>query len=149
MCRHSEANGSISATSLRRRLQQFIAYPKRAAFTTCIRVAQFSRKLEAGRRQYETGKVYSLEYTEVPKVFLTPHHGRWRQQVSSLVTTVQRNCGLRSLLLERNNKGNIGIQGHCCEPTITSVATVCSKNGSASHCCNSVFQQWPRVIPVA
>jgi hypothetical protein len=24
--------------------------------------------------------VYSLEYTEIPKVFFTPHHGRWRQQ---------------------------------------------------------------------
>jgi hypothetical protein len=24
------------------------------------------------------GKVYSLEYTEVPKVFSTLRHGRWR-----------------------------------------------------------------------
>jgi hypothetical protein len=26
--------------------------------------------------------VYCLEYTEIPKVFFTPHHGRWHQQVA-------------------------------------------------------------------
>jgi hypothetical protein len=38
-----------------------------------------------------------------------------------------RNCGLRSFILKRNNKGNSDTQGHCCEPTVTSfhIVTLC------------------------
>jgi hypothetical protein len=35
---------------------------------------------------YKSGKAYSLESTEIPKVFFTPRHGRWRQQVPLLTT---------------------------------------------------------------
>jgi hypothetical protein len=110
--------------------------------------------------------VYSLEYTEIPKVFFAPRHGRWRQQVASLITTAQRNCGLLSLLLERNTKDSSGIQGQCCDnmvrsqccdPTVTSViiVTVCPNNDLGLYyyvtmrsdsffcfyCCNSVLRQ--------
>jgi hypothetical protein len=85
----------------------------------------------------------------------TPQHGRWRQQVASLITAAQRNRERRSLLLERSNIFNNGIQGNCCnivirghycEQTITSVpviASVCFISDLCSHCCNSVLQQWP------
>jgi hypothetical protein len=103
------------------------------------------------------GTVYCLKYTDIPKTFLSPQHGRWRQQVASLITTAQRNCGLQSLLLERNHKRNNGIQGHCCdvmrghccEPTMISapiVATMCPNNVFGFHCWNNVFQQSPRLL---
>jgi hypothetical protein len=101
--------------------------------------------------------VYSSEYTEIQKVFFTLQHRMWRQQVASLITAVQINCWLTSLLLERNNKGNNGIKGHCydivirghCESTMISVLSVeamCSNNDLGSHCRNNVFQQWSWVV---
>jgi hypothetical protein len=89
--------------------------------------------------------IYSLEYTEIPKVFFTPH-------TSSDVNRSPRSLPRRSLSLERNNKGNNDIQGHCCdvirshwcEPSMTSLPTVkamYSNNDLGRHCCNSVHQQ--------
>jgi hypothetical protein len=99
---------------------------------------------------------------------------RWRQQVASFINTAVRKCGLLSPLLERNNKCNNGIQGHCCEndirrhcckTTVTSVhivasvcsnsglgcrcLTICNNNDLCCHCYNSVFRQWARVMRVA
>jgi hypothetical protein len=90
------------------------------------------------------GKVHSLEGSEILKVFCTPHHGRWLQHVVSLITTAQRNSGLTSLLLERDNKRNGGMQGYCCHNVIQ------------GHCCEQIMtsvliitmpQQLPRSLP--
>jgi hypothetical protein len=60
-----------------------------------IGTLNFSReKLRA--RNNKTGKVYSLEYTKITKVFFTPHYERWRQHDN-----------------QANDKCNNGIQGHC------------------------------------
>lgn len=62
----------------------------------------------------KTGKVYTLEYTEIPEAFFTQHHGQWANQIAFLyITTAQRNRGLTSLFLERSNKGNSCIRCHC------------------------------------
>jgi hypothetical protein len=71
-----------------------------------------------------------------------------------------RNCGLRLLLLEKNNKGNevilAVIRGHVCEPTMDSVpllqqcASTITLVPLLQQCiptmvhfhCNIVFQQW-------
>jgi hypothetical protein len=119
--------------------------------------------------------VYYLEYTEIPKVFFMPHYERRRQHVASLITAAQRTCGVASLLLKRNDEFSNGIQGHCCDNVIlrhwllllkvsqkTSVcivAAICSDDGLGSiccsrvpqklfrsHCCVSIFQQWPQFL---
>jgi hypothetical protein len=64
-------------------------------------------------------KVYSLEHIKILKepVFFTLQHGRWRQHVSSLITT-QRNFPCVTFT-QRNNKGsNIVIQNHCWDSVI-------------------------------
>jgi hypothetical protein len=79
-------------------------------------------------------KIGKGKYTEIPEAFFKPQRGWWRQQVVSVITPSQMQCGLRLLLLERNNKRNDGLQGHwcdvipghCCKPTITSVSTIIS-----------------------
>jgi hypothetical protein len=52
------------------------------------------------------GRLYCLDYTEIPKVFFTPHRYRWRQYVSSLINTARRTCGLLSHFLKINNRCN-------------------------------------------
>jgi hypothetical protein len=91
--------------------------------------------------------VYSLKYTEIPRVLFTPYRGRWRQQHASLITTARSYCGLhhsRKQHTKCNNgiKENSGVLSHCCnsirgdfcEPKVTS---------DPPHCFNSVFQQCP------
>lgn len=46
----------------------------------------------------KSGKVCSLECTDIPRVLFTPHHGRRSHEVVLLITTAQRNCGLKSFL---------------------------------------------------
>jgi hypothetical protein len=84
--------------------------------------------------------MYSLEYTEIPKVFFMPHHRQWCQHVN-----------------QRNHKGNSGIWEHCCNNVIQgqccnsviqqwplfTVATMFSNNDLGSYCCNNVLQQSP------
>jgi hypothetical protein len=60
-------------------------------------------------------KVCSLEYTDIQKVFLTPQHGRRRQQRK------QGNSKRNS-----RNRANNGILGHCC--TVT-----------RGHCCVTMY----------
>jgi hypothetical protein len=82
------------------------------------------------------GKMYSLEYTDIPKAFFTPHHWRWRQK-GDQESNKFYNC----------IKGNSGILGHCCTNVIRGheiiVETVWDNNDLGLHCCNSVHQQWP------
>jgi hypothetical protein len=60
------------------------------------------------------------------------YHGLWRQRVASLISTDRSTCWLRSLLLQRNNKGKLYPksllrqcdQSNRCAPTITSVPVV-------------------------
>lgn len=85
---------------------------------------------------WKIGKVYRLEYIEIPGVFFMQHHKMWCQQVALLIAVVQRNCGHTSLLLERINKfsngvkRNSGIHSHFCViqgnciPTVTVVHNV-------------------------
>lgn len=56
-----------------------------------------------------------------------------RHQFASLITT-QRNCELRSLLLESNNEGKNGIQGHCCNNVIL------------GHCCEPKMIAFPTAV---
>jgi hypothetical protein len=58
--------------------------------------------LQISKLKKKTENVYSLEYTEIPKLFFASQHDRQRQQVASLIITVQWPRGLTSLLLERN-----------------------------------------------
>jgi hypothetical protein len=77
------------------------------------------------KNKNKIGKAYSLEYTEIPKMFFTPHHRRWRQQGN-----------------QGNNKCDNGIQSHCwnhvirghlqqCDPTMTPVHIVVTMYSSS------------------
>jgi hypothetical protein len=57
------------------------------------------------------GKMHSLKYPKILKVFFTLQHERWRQQLGSFIATAQRTCTLTSVLPQRNTKGNNGNQG--------------------------------------
>jgi hypothetical protein len=125
-------------------------------------IQNFIQKISRMRPRVITRRIIILQdwksvlfsYTQFTQVFFMPHHWRWRQQVASFTSMSQRNCGVTSLLLERNNKCDNGIQSHCCynvirshccEPTQTSVTTVATmwpNYDHVSHCCINAFQQW-------
>jgi hypothetical protein len=75
---------------------------------------------------YPTTQLFLLNTPEVTKLWrpylfqpffdnLQVCYGRWRQQVTSLITTAQMNRRFRSFLLEMNNKLNNSIRRHCCD----------------------------------
>jgi hypothetical protein len=78
--------------------------------------------------------VYTLGYAEIPKVFLTSHHGRWHQKGN------QENNKCNNSI-----KGNNIIRSHCCNVIKGHCLNNVSQHGPGSHCCNNVFQQWPRI----
>jgi hypothetical protein len=76
------------------------------------------------------------------------------KQVDYLITTLQRNCGLRSLLLKMNKirqcyqrqtryqRYDTVIREYCCAPTMTSVSAVTTMrcNDLSLNSCNNVSQ---------
>jgi hypothetical protein len=66
------------------------------------------KMLHIETKERKIGKVYSSEYTEIPKMFNT--HCIMCGDVSR--STTRMNCGPRSLLLERNHKGKNYNKGH-------------------------------------
>jgi hypothetical protein len=70
-----------------------------------------------------TGKVNSLEYSDIPKAFFTPYHGRWRQQGDQGTKKYKNRIKGNNDILG-NSCTNV-IRRHCC-------ATKCSDNGSSS-----------------
>jgi hypothetical protein len=87
------------------------------------------------------GKVYSLEYTEIPKVFFTPQYGWWRQQVASLTTTARIKCGLSSPLFKRITKATMvsNATDVIMWSEVPTVITTCPNNDFNYHYCNNVF----------
>jgi hypothetical protein len=109
------------------------------------------------------GKLYCLEYTEIPKVFFMPQYVRWRQQTASFITTAQITVDLyhsyskgianvtmvyKVIVATMGTKANVDSQqwhrvtSEQCVPAIDSVptfATICSNNDLNYHCCNNVF----------
>jgi hypothetical protein len=87
-----------------------------------------SVKTFSNKTRLERCKTYSFENSEISKTFFMLYHNK-RQQVT-LTTTAQSNRRLEPLLLERNMKGNVGIQrqcgdvirGHCCKLNVPAVA---------------------------
>jgi hypothetical protein len=69
------------------------------------------------------GKVYSLQHSETPEVFFTPHHWLWRQHGN-----------------EGNNKYNSGTRRN------SHIRRHCYNNSIWGHCYSNVLQQWPRFM---
>lgn len=79
-----------------------------------------SPRYRAGHSLTRLERLYYLEYTQIPKVYFTPHHGHWCKQCSS-----------------GNTKANNHIQGHCCNNLIQ----CCCKCGPAMAQ-SKLLQQW-------
>jgi hypothetical protein len=61
-------------------------------------------------RQNKIGKVYSSEYMKIPICVQTT--SQWVTSACCFIdNSAERDCGLSSLLLERNNKCNNGMKG--------------------------------------
>jgi hypothetical protein len=83
------------------------------------------------------GKVFSLEYTNIPKVFFTPHHGLLRHQGNQ--GNDKYHSGLKGKNGIQGNYCNDVFQGHCCNNVIQDNYR---NYVNQCHCCNSVFQDY-------
>jgi hypothetical protein len=92
-----------------------------ATFTSkhWLQNANLDTLAEMGEKYYKIGKVYSLEYNDIPKVFFTPNH------VVHCCTNVIQGHGCAS----GNSCTNV-IRDHCC--------TITCLNNALYHCCATV-----------
>lgn len=111
------------------KIRQFVKHCREVPYTTTMTLSSLSKGISLNKGV----QVYSLEYTDIPKVFFAPHHGRWRQQSD------QGNS--------KGNRGKRGVQGNCCNSVIRGR---CCNSGTQSSCICDPRMGWKtRQIRVA